>query len=681
MTGFQVLTLIQVVPFGAVILSLALLAGFLTRPAEATEGAVVSNVKVVSDKIEDVSSIEAWKASFLKPGMSDRQKALAVWETVVKFRHQNSPPYEYLQSDGNEFCVHDPIKTFNVYGYGMCCCAASNIEALARAAGFEARGRALNVHSVPEVFWDGKWHMLDASIMCWFDDAHGRVADIDEILENVAEWYARHPGFKGDNAKLRAFMKNGGWEKGPSIFVGTPFFDENGKIGTQIHGWNSVMHVYDGSVNFPYEFGYSEGYRVNVELRPGKVLTRNWSNKGLYVDMDSARTGRKVDNITSLTGRIGKGEFAYARDYGDLAPGRIGNGTLVYEVPLAKGISRIAPLGYENIASKAEDGASPALHVKSPGLPGTLTIRMPSSYVYLSGTLQTAFTVGQGGSMRLFLSRNNGLDWKEIYTNTNPGAYEETLDLTPLVYRLYDYRLKFELMGTGTGLDALRISHDIQHSQRALPALGPGENTITFSASPNEGTVTIEGLTRPEGKGNQLSIMEYRPVFDGVACTERGLKAPAAGGTITLPIETPGDMVRLRMGCSYQTRARNTGWDFLVSFDGGDTWLEAGRVEGGLPGMSGYVTFPRVGKPTRKALVRFAGGDDSLVLNLRIDADYKEPRGAFRPVRITYIWEEAGLEKRDVHVAKTPRETYQIHCSTNPGSEPVMKSLVVKLDR
>ena len=31
--------------------------------------------------------------------------------------------------------------------------------------------------------------------------------------------------------------------------------------------------------------------------------------------------------------------------------------------------------------------------------------------------------------------------------------------------------LKFEMTGAGTGLDALSIRHDIQHSQRPLPAL------------------------------------------------------------------------------------------------------------------------------------------------------------------------------------------------------------------
>src|SRR5687768_3049170 len=100
-------------------------------PVPATNGpGVVSNIKVLSDKVEDVSSIDAWKKAVIKPGMSDQEKALAVWEAVVKFRQQENPPHEYLNGDAH---VHDPIKTFNVYGYGQCSCASSNIQALARA--------------------------------------------------------------------------------------------------------------------------------------------------------------------------------------------------------------------------------------------------------------------------------------------------------------------------------------------------------------------------------------------------------------------------------------------------------------------------------------------------------------------------------------------------------------------
>src|SRR5712675_1111067 len=96
---------------------LAVLSAFSVRAEDAT--GFVSHIKILSDKVEDVSSMEAWKKSFIKDGMSDEQKALAVWNTVVKFRHQDMPPIEFLTGDGGD--VHDAIKTFNVYGYNMCC--------------------------------------------------------------------------------------------------------------------------------------------------------------------------------------------------------------------------------------------------------------------------------------------------------------------------------------------------------------------------------------------------------------------------------------------------------------------------------------------------------------------------------------------------------------------------------
>ena len=109
---------------------------------------VVCNVQVLSDKVPDVSSIDSWKASFLKPGMSDEEKALAAWRTTVMFQHQDAPPVEFLQ---NEEVVQDPIKIFNVYGYGFCGMTSCDVEALSRYVGLRARGWGINCHSVPEV--------------------------------------------------------------------------------------------------------------------------------------------------------------------------------------------------------------------------------------------------------------------------------------------------------------------------------------------------------------------------------------------------------------------------------------------------------------------------------------------------------------------------------------------------
>ena len=72
-----------------------------------------------------------------------------------------------------------------------------------------------------------------------------------------------------------------------------------------------------------------------------------------------------------------------------------------------------------------------------------------------------------------------------------------------------------------------------------------------------------------------------------------------------------------------------------------------------------------------KAYTGKAASNATLVFNLRIDADYKLSSGGFAPVKVTYLWEEGGIAKKDVHVAKQPQETYTITC----GSAPVMKSI------
>src|SRR5437763_239001 len=47
---------------------------------------IVSYISVLSDKVPDLSSIEAWKKAFIKDGMTDEQKAMAVWR-----RHLPAP--------------------------------------------------------------------------------------------------------------------------------------------------------------------------------------------------------------------------------------------------------------------------------------------------------------------------------------------------------------------------------------------------------------------------------------------------------------------------------------------------------------------------------------------------------------------------------------------------------------
>ena len=631
--------------------------------AEPPTAGVVSHVKIVSDKVDDVTSLEAWKRSFIKEGMTDAQKAMAVWESVVRYRHQDLPPNEFLSA---EVHPHDPIKDFNVYGYCMCCCASANVEALARYAGLQARGWGIVGHSVPEIRWDDQWHMLDAALITVFPKADGSPAGVEEILANLDEWYKSHPDLKGNDKQLRTFMRNGGWHNGPELLASCPNYDNNGWLPAATHGWYATMQEYGNpKKSFLYEYGTALGYEVNVQLRRGERLTRNWSNKGLQVNaLENGPSG-------PIAGVVGKDQLRYTPAHGDLGNGRIGNGTLEYDVPLEDGSFRGGALAAQNLAAKKEDGKSPALHAQDAAKPGVLEIRMPSSYVYLSGEISVNAVAG-GGEINVSFSDNNGLDWKDIARITSSG--EQKIDLKPLVYRRYDYRLRFVLNGAGTGLESLKITHDIQHSQRALPALAKGKNTITFSAGTQEGTITVEGSTNPAAKGKNLLLSDFHPEIHSL---EPYPLRPAGGhGDLTLPISTSGDMTRLRIGAHYRARDPKDGWDIEASFDGGKTFKPVTRLAGPTAGNSSYVTFSEIPGGTRSALVRLAGQDRNATVlhDLRISADYVEPHGSFSPVKITYVWDEAGAERRDVHVAVQAQETYTIQCA----EKPVLKSLIVE---
>jgi hypothetical protein len=636
-------------------------------PAMATDPpAVVCRINLTSDKVPDISSMDAWKRSFVKDGMTDREKALAAWRTTVMFQHQDAPPLEFLQ---HEETVLDPIKLFNVYGYGFCSMASADVAALARHAGLKARGWGINAHSVPEVYYDGAWHLLDGSLISYFPKADGSFAGVEEIVAAVKDWHAKNPGYHGNDAKLREFHQADGWtgwKRGPELLTRSPLYDDQGWWPAKTHGWYATMQEYDGTLGkgegkpFLYEYGYSQGYRVDIRLRAGERLMRNWGNKGLHINVKGGGAP------ACLTGTTGTDALVYTPKYGDLAPGRIGNGTHEYVVPLKDGAFRGAALVAENLQEKE-------LRVADSERPGVFILRMPSSYVYLTGALTFTAAVGDGGSLTVLFSDNNGLDWKEIAKTTTSG--DQKVDLSSLVLRRYDYQLKFELRGRGTGLDAVKLIHDIQHSQRPLPALAEGDNTISFSAGPPEGTITIEGATNLNVKGKQLVYTDFHPVIDGM---EKNLFVGQAGkGSIAFPVATLGDMVRLRFGTHYRARDAKDGIDYQVSFDGGKTWKPVDRAAGPTAGDCKYVTFSDIPAGTREALVRFAATSRNAtgIFNFRIDADYQEPQGGFRPVRVTYRWQENGAAKEHVHVARRPAETYTIRCD----SKPVMKSITMEL--
>ncbi|MBA2482649.1 MAG: hypothetical protein H0V44_18455 [Planctomycetes bacterium] len=631
--------------------------------ADQPKPGVVSHVKVLSDKVLDVSSFAAWKKSYITEGMSEHEKALAIWKSIVTHQHQDAPPYEFLQHEG---LVLDAMKVFNVYGYSFCGVAASHTQAFARFLGMKARGWTVTNHVVPEVMVDGKWRLIDSSMIQYFLLPDKTLAGVEEIEADLKAWFGKNPGYLGEDKKLREFMRGGNWRtNGPPIVATSQFLSDNGWSLSNCHGWYSVMEEYNGKHLTEYELGCSQGYQVNIQLREGERLARNWSHKGLVVNGNQPEALAPIDGST----------LGYSRSFGDLSNHRVGNGTHEYTLPLASGAFRGGMLVADNLAATAEDKKQPAVHAKDASKPAVLVFRMPSSYIYLGGRLSFTPVVGANGSVAVSFSDNNGLDWKPVATAKQSGP--QVIDLKSFTQCRYDYRLKIELTGAGTGLDALAVTHDIQHSQRPLPALGQGDNTISFSSASQEGTVTVEGGTNTGDRDKQVLITDFHPKIDGMEMTGM-IDVPGPTGTLTIPIEAPADIVRLRFGCHYRARAENDAFDLQVSYDDGKTFTTAERATGPGSRLDKWITVTDVPKGTRKALVRYAGTKSNALcmFNIRIDADYIEPQGGFRPIKVTYAWQENGQAKTDVHVAKKASDSWTITCPT----KPVMGSIVLELE-
>src|SRR5207302_8660600 len=153
-------------------------------------------------------------------------------------------------------------------------------------------------------------------------------------------------------------------------------------------------------------------------------------------------------------------------------------------------------------------------------------------------------------------------------------------------------------------------------------------------AGPQEGTITVEGSTNEENKGKNLFYTDFHPTAEGIA--PPNLRVTGGTRQIIFPIATPGDMTRLRIGAHYRARDAKDGFDVLASFDGGKTWKPVGRLDGPRAGFSKYFTFTDIPAGTTAALVKFAGQqrNTTLIFDLRISADYREPHGGFAPVKV-----------------------------------------------
>jgi hypothetical protein len=428
------------------------------------------------------------------------------------------------------------------------------------------------------------------------------------------------------------------------------------------------MKMYDGSRNVVFEHGYTTGYRCEMTLRRGEKLVRHWSNRGKHVNQDLGRSA-------PVKGVPGKGDMKYSPDYGDISPGRIGSGEHVYKPGLADRGLADAVLDMDNLAFKGG-----ALRLVDSDKPGTLVIEMRAPYVCLAGAVSGALS---GGSLDVRLSTNNGLDYAPV--GNARGAAPFALDTSKAIFRRYAYRVKLELTGAGAGLTDLILKSEVQVSQRALPILTKGSNTVTVMAEPGRNTMTMEGKADSKEKRNETfashhagteALMKDRSTL----WIERQYSKPEdqRHGYVTFPVSAPGAIKGVRASGQFRARQKRAGVKLEASFDQGKTWKEFLNVPGPYSDFSTGGELKDVPQGKTEALVRYHlyGPEPTGVLAYRIDIDYDDgPAKGVRPFNVVYTWTEGGQEKQHKQlIAKTPF-SYRISIA----GKPVMKSVTIEM--
>ncbi len=183
-------------------------------------------------------NLEEIVAAATAPGMSDREKATALWFQEIRHRY-------HFGGDNQE--LGDPVKVFNVYGYNTCGNDSICLAGLWRKAGLRAAPARAVGHCISQVFYEGAWHLFDG-------DTHA------VYLMRDNETVAGEQDIVRDHDLVKRTHNQG------ILFPDSRGSDEQA----------ASLYVYEGDV--VGERHCKGDTTMNMVLRPGEAITWRWGH-------------------------------------------------------------------------------------------------------------------------------------------------------------------------------------------------------------------------------------------------------------------------------------------------------------------------------------------------------------------------------------------------------------------
>ena len=353
--------------------------------------------------------------------------------------------------------VIDALKILNVYGWAICGQQASLIYSLYRTAGMETRQFGAPGHSLCEVFYEGRWHVLDSDMWAWFRHPDGHIASAYELAKNPKALITDNPN-RSNPCQM-------------------PDRTVEGYAGMYEKCVTEDDHVRD--ICPPW---LDQAHAMDFHLRPGETLVRSQTQQGCYYLPDAWK---------KLTSEHAKEWHGYPRERFP-AHRTFGNGRWIYAPDLtdASDDFRFACWG-ESALQSGHHGLTG---------PGDAVIRIQSPYVFCGRPEFQGDRVLTRDGVWLEFSGEGPMKvefdtpertWTALADGV--GTHAARLDITPLMDARYEACIRITL-GRGATLRRLRFEGAIMTAPISLPRLQAGVNPMTLLCGDKFGGCTTPSL-------------------------------------------------------------------------------------------------------------------------------------------------------------------------------------------
>jgi len=599
----------------------------------------IYRVKLVSDAVPDMTSLEALVADLVKPGMSHQERCETLRRVIWEHRFNGPDTY------ATDRASHDPVFCLNTHAGTICSQDATILCALWAAVGYDTRVHELGWHTTAEVFYDGSWHNFDPTL--WERD------------------------------KASVVIRR----RGKRVIAGVQDrTDDWLHEGGQPHRWDD----------------YGIGHRMDLCLRRGETFTRYWAPLGTTPDYWRPGTGGGPPGDTR-----DRMKWVLQACRPPFAPPPRTHTYANGEWDFTPDLSAAAYRQYAE-ETRNVHAVSDGLSSRRVARPATIVFRMDSPYIITGGWLTARLHRRTArDTITMSLSTDEGVTWQRAWRPHRTGTLKTRLSVRRFVAGHHTFLIRIELRShtqpSDVILESLNLRTLVQLNPFSLLALKKGLNTLRFDAGDQVASRVIypdlAGPSFRDGVFRADNVVAKAP--PEVPYWAAGLHArnPARSSELVYRLTCPGDIVHVEWGGQFVTQlnprhrdGRRPRADNAMAYSlDGRTWHDlkwtyryAQKQPHGEKLMQVHIeSLPRLPKGTRTVQLRYrfrrSGHPDpdeidSLLMPwLRIRADYRPPvAGTLPPVETTYCWEDKSGEQRHRQRITRRREEYSIDVKRDP---------------